>query len=161
MREDIRQFLPTLTIFRGLADHEIDRVCSLINIREFAANEIIAHQGDLATTMFIIGIGRCQVTLTPENQDERIVLAELTAGDCIGEMALVDIQPRSASITAVESSTLLELSNMDFLTIYDWNVSTYALMLNNLCREISRRLRKANQRIATLSGSSIDESSVS
>jgi CRP/FNR family cyclic AMP-dependent transcriptional regulator len=161
MRDDLRQLLPSLAVFRGLVDHEIEKVCSLIATREFAANEVIANQGDLATSMFIIGRGRCQITLAPEGDDHPIILAELGVGDSIGEMALVDIQPRSATITALEPSLLFGLSNMDFLTIYEWNIPTYALMLNNICREISRRLRKANQRICALTESANDESPLS
>ena len=161
MRDSLRQLLPSLAVFRGLTEHEIDTICPLISTRECTPNEVIASQGDLATTMFIIGRGRCQVTLAPEGDGHPVILAELTVGDCIGEMALVDIQPRSATITAIEPSLLLGLSNMDFLKIYELNISTYALMLNNICREISRRLRKANQRIGALTKSATGESPLS
>jgi CRP-like cAMP-binding protein len=158
MRDDLRQLLPSLAVFRGLADREIDKVCTLISTQEFAPNEVISDQGDLATAMFIIVKGRCQVTLAPDgDNDPTIILAELEAGDSIGEMALVDIQPRSATITAMEPALLFVLSNMDFLKIYEWDKATYALMLNNICREISRRLRKANLRIWALTESATTE----
>lgn len=69
--------------------------------------------------MFIIKISRYQITLTPKNQNKHIVLTKLTTKNYINEITLIDIQPHNTSITTVKSSTLLKLSNINFLTIYN------------------------------------------
>ena len=63
-------------------------------------------------------------------------------------MALIDIQPRSASVRAVEDSVFFCLSNRAFRSLMDWKLKTYTLIILNLAREISRRLRRADALVA-------------
>src|SRR5205814_2721874 len=71
-------------------------------------------------------------------------LARLRAGDEFGEMSLIDIQPRSASVVACVPTELYVLSNMDLLALYEEDLPSYTFFVQNLCRELSRRLRLAN-----------------
>ena len=75
-------------------------------------------------------------------------------GDCFGEMALIDIQPRSASVRSLEDSLLFCFSNRAFGSLRDWNLRTYTLITLNLAREISRRLRRTDALLAEFAESS-------
>jgi CRP/FNR family cyclic AMP-dependent transcriptional regulator len=138
------ELLSDLPIFRGLSSDELDMVSQLLRSVRFTAGEVVALQGEVTSTMYIIAEGTCQVSMNIEEDDAPYVLAELEAGECIGEMALVEIQPRSATISAMTDVSLLSLTNADFLTLYEENLHTYSMILLNVSRDISRRLRRAN-----------------
>ena len=144
------EFLAEITIFRGLNTSEVALVLHLLERETYEANEIIARQGDEARHLYIVETGECEVSIQTERNTDSHIIAKFGPADCLGEMALIDIQPRSATITARVSTSVLTLSNQAFLSIYESNPATYALILNNICREISRRLRQTNIRLATI-----------
>ncbi len=79
------------------------------------------------------------------------VLRHLRQGDCFGEMALMDLFPRSASIRAVTPCTAIQLSTVSFHNIYDMDLEQFALIQMNMGREISRRLRVADEQLFRVS----------
>jgi CRP-like cAMP-binding protein len=82
---------------------------------------------------------------------EQVSLAIFGKGDTIGEMELIDIQPRSASVRALENVLTLSLSHQDIYQIYKNNRNAFTMLVLNIAREISRRLR----RMDALVGSSL------
>jgi serine/threonine-protein kinase len=75
--------------------------------RAYAPGEIIIQEGDVGNEAYMIASGTCRAFRTVENQKE--VLATMTAGDVFGEMALLLYEPRAASVEAVDDVTLLVL----------------------------------------------------
>jgi CRP-like cAMP-binding protein len=75
------------------------------------------------------------------------LLRTLERGDCFGEMALIDLQPRSASVRAIEDCEAIRLSAANLYQVYEKNVEQFTMIQMNLGREISRRLRDADERI--------------
>jgi CRP-like cAMP-binding protein len=69
-------------------------------------------------------------------------------GDTFGEMELIDIQPCAATVRAIDPTTTLTLSNRDLYSISKNDMKTYALLIMNLAREISRRLRATDDMVA-------------
>ncbi|MFW5690077.1 MAG: cyclic nucleotide-binding domain-containing protein, partial [Spirochaetota bacterium] len=82
-------------------------------------------------------------------------LTIMHTGDTFGEMELIDIQPCAASVRAVEPTDTLSLSNRDLYKVSKIDMKTYALLVMNLAREISRRLRRADEML--VGSSSEDE----
>lgn len=78
----------------------------------------------------------------------KINLVRLEAGASFGEMELIDIQARSANVTAVSSGTALTLRNHELFRLYHDDLDLFARLVLNLAREISRRLRVTTQRLA-------------
>ena len=137
-----------MPIFGGLTDAELDKVVSLSTEVEASAGEFIVRQGELASELFVIRQGSVEVLFDVEDVEDERLLSHLEVGDCFGEMALIDIQPRSASVRALEDSVFFCLSNRAFRSLIEWNLKTYTLIILNLAREISRRLRRADARMA-------------
>ncbi len=148
MNETLRAILPRLPIFGGLSEDELERIAGLLKTHHFEDREVIAVEGDIGTQMFIVGSGGIRVTHDGGEGNAPFVLAELEVGDCVGEMALIEIKPRSATIRAHGAVELFSLSNADFLHLYATNLQTYTLVVLNVARELSRRLRKANEVIS-------------
>jgi CRP-like cAMP-binding protein len=62
-------------------------------------------------------------------------------------MALIDMSPRSASVIALEDCSAIRLTNADLFRVYRADLEQFALIQMNLARELSRRLRIANERL--------------
>jgi CRP/FNR family cyclic AMP-dependent transcriptional regulator len=148
--------LRQMPIFGGLSDEELDKIVSLATSVEAPRGTVLVREGDLAKELFVIQQGTVEVIAAVDEEHER-VLAELSAGDCFGEMALIDIQPRSASVRALEDTMLLSLSNGAFRSLSQWKLETYTLVTLNLAREISRRLRNADALLAEFARRHPDE----
>jgi CRP-like cAMP-binding protein len=66
-------------------------------------------------------------------------------GDCVGEMALMDLFPRSASVRALSDCTAIRLTPQDLLRLFETDVEQFAMIQMNLGREVSRRLRHTDE----------------
>jgi CRP-like cAMP-binding protein len=141
-RDQAKGFLHQVPIFGGLPETALQRLLELMRLRVCAPGQVICAEGDPAREMFIVHTGGVEVR--KRAHDGEACLARLRAGDEFGEMSLIDIQPRSASVVACEPTELYVLSNMDLLTLYEEDLPSYAFFLQNMCREMCRRLRLAN-----------------
>lgn len=103
------------------------------------------REGEAASAMFVLESGRVAVVKRRDGVDRR--LRELSAGDCFGEMALIDMSPRSASVIAIEDCSAIRLTNADLHRVYQADLEQFALIQMNIARELSRRLRIANERL--------------
>jgi CRP-like cAMP-binding protein len=83
-------------------------------------------------------------------------VAVLGPGDWFGEMSIVDIQPRSATVRALAPARLIRLSAADLDALYRHDVRSYAIIVLNLARELSRRLRVADGILADLIANVMD-----
>jgi CRP-like cAMP-binding protein len=112
------------------------------------ANDVTAKKGDFffrendqGSSMFVLEEGRVVVLKSwgGETKD----LAYLNRGDCFGEMALIDMGARSASIQATEDCTAIELSINSLHALFQHDLEQFTIIQMNMSREVCRRLRKA------------------
>jgi CRP/FNR family transcriptional regulator, cyclic AMP receptor protein len=87
-------------------------------------------------------------------REHRVAL--LGPGDCFGEMSLIDVQPRSATVRAVAPSRVLQVNSEDFDRLYRQDLKSYALVTLNIARDLSRRLRVADRILADIASSVVD-----
>lgn len=76
-----------------------------------------------------------------------VKLTRLGPGDFFGEMTLTEMQPRSASVVAEVDAKLLELRAADLYRLYKQDLKAYVLVVQNINRELCRRLRRTNERL--------------
>jgi CRP-like cAMP-binding protein len=81
--------------------------------KEYADEEIICRQGEPGDCMYVIQSGH--VTVLREENDVEVVVGELGTGDVVGEMAIFDKQPRSATVRSKDRSRILTLDKRAFL----------------------------------------------
>src|SRR5437867_2117561 len=103
--------LRSLEIFRTIPQPELAKIASILKEREIAAGEDIIREGEMGTSMFIIVEGRVRVHLQGRQ------VAVLGSGSSFGELAALDPEPRSASVTALTESLLLELDGQELYTL--------------------------------------------
>ncbi len=153
---DLMNWLPSIAIFGGLGEDTLERLINKLGIHRLEDNEEVCHQGDSGRSMFLVREGEAVVYRDDDN-GERVKLVRLGPGEFFGEMTLIDIQKRSATVVVSRPSILLSLSNRDLYQLYQEDVGGYVMILQNLCRELSRRLRVTNARLQDLAADSDDE----
>jgi CRP-like cAMP-binding protein len=79
-----------------------------------------------------------------------IPMSRLSPGDFFGEMTLIEMQNRSASVVAESPTLLYELTARNLYSYYKADIHAYVLVMQNINRELCRRLRRADNRITEL-----------
>lgn len=133
-------FLNKIHLFNGLKENELSGIAAKLNEKTPSANEVIFERGAKPDGFYLIYKGKVNVTRPRENGTD--FLAFLTAGDYFGEEALFEKRDRSATITAVETSTILFLSKDDFdelLTKYEKLKPNFLVAIKS--RKLARSLR--------------------
>jgi len=139
MYEDV---LAKVDLFSGLNKKELQALARICQERKYKAGTTLVSQGDTGVGLYIITGGKVRITqaLDPDKAEE--VLAEEGPGSVLGEMALLDDLPRSASMVAIEDVTALLLPVWEFRTALQQHPDIAVKLLSVL----SHRLRKAEQR---------------
>lgn len=107
--------------------------------RKFSAGEVIFNEGEAGDEAFMIVSGAVEISLT--SGDKEIVLATLERGQIIGEMALIDNQPRMATAKALKDTTLTIIPQEVFQKRLDWLAGEDRL-ISHLLTVFVDRLRK-------------------
>ena len=105
------------------------------------------HEGDAARDMFVVMAGEMEV-LKKSHHGVEARVALLGPGDWFGEMSILDVQPRSATVRVLAPSRLLRIAAADLDALYRHDVKAYAIIVLNVARELSRRLRVADGLLA-------------
>jgi CRP/FNR family cyclic AMP-dependent transcriptional regulator len=147
--EELKLWLPTIPIFGGLESGTLDRIISMLKVHACQPDEEVCKQGDTGREMFVVREGEV-VVCRDTDTGKRLKVVRMGPGDFFGEMTLIDIQKRSATVVVAKPSLLFSLSNRDLYTLYQQDVPGYVMVLQNLCRELSRRLRATNSRLQSM-----------
>jgi CRP-like cAMP-binding protein len=102
-------------LFSDLTAEEFVDVAIMLVRRAEKAGTMIVREGDPGDSMFIVSTG--EVDATREDAGRQVKLATLSDGDFFGEMAVLSGEPRTATVTTVRNTELLELSRNDLQTI--------------------------------------------
>jgi CRP-like cAMP-binding protein len=140
-------FLRGIPIFEGVPAPVIERFAQGLEVRRCEPGALLFKEGDASRELFIVLGGELEVMKrSKRGRDARIAVVGM--GDSIGEMSIVDDQPRSATVMAVSPSQLMRLGADDLARLAETDLRSYATILHNVAREISRRLRVADGIIA-------------
>jgi CRP/FNR family cyclic AMP-dependent transcriptional regulator len=137
--------LQQMAIFGGVSDETMEFLLPQARIAQAAAGSRFFEEGDAATGLFVLLEGR--VAIRRHWNHREMLVQELRPGDCFGEMALLDLGPRSASVHALEDSAALELSAEMLHALFERDPRQFALIQMNIARELSRRLRSTFDRL--------------
>src|SRR5213083_3606649 len=124
---------------------ELERVAEITRERSYPRNSVILFEDDPGDALYVVAQGQVKVVLIGEDGRE-VILSVMGEGEFFGEMALVDDEPRSAHVIAMEDSTLLVLRREDFQGILKQTPSIALALL----RELSRRLRRVDEKVGSL-----------
>lgn len=127
-------------IFRELRDDFLVRLSATMEELSFPAKHTIVKQGDEGRSLYVLATGKVRVHI-----GEREII-KLKKEDCFGEMAVLDAEPRSASVTTLEPCNCLMLTQQQLYEAID---ETPGIAVN-IIRLLSRRIRELNQQVNAL-----------
>jgi CRP/FNR family cyclic AMP-dependent transcriptional regulator len=149
--------LQKIFLFQDIKEDELHRVLERTSLREFPAGTAIIQEGDPGDSLFIMAAGEVEITkrltlVLDEDTPKERVMIRLKAEDGVyfGEMALLESETRSATVTALTDCSLLELHQKDFLELIDQYPAMGVKLLLRLAQILSRHLRKTNQDVVKL-----------
>lgn len=150
------KFLYSHSLFGGLTEIELEKIKTYFKEEHYTAGDIILHEGEPNNRIFFIISGNVSIIknhdhsrkIENELDNDSIVLSQFTSGDTFGEMELIDIQPCAASVRADSDTIVYTFTNNDLYQLSKWNQKTHTMIIMNLAREISRRLRVTNESLS-------------
>jgi CRP-like cAMP-binding protein len=146
--------LSRISVFGGLTPETLDFLMERAEHVAVASGDVFFRQGEPGGALYILTRGTAEVLKTSgtEASKGRVVrVAELEAGECFGEVSLLAVMPRSATVAALDDCDALRLRYTDLHALYEHDVRQFALLIMNLGREVARRLWTADQMLLDFS----------
>ena len=144
MQEARIELLKRMPIFGGIRTEVLQFLLALCPIVSTPANEFFFREHDQGNSMFVLEMGKVAVL---KSWDGRDYLLQSLKEALLGEMAVMDHCPRSASVRAVEDCIAIRISAANLYNVYAYDLKQFALIQMNMGREVCRRLREANNRL--------------
>jgi CRP/FNR family transcriptional regulator len=138
--------LARVDLFSGLRKKELTEVAKCCREARYSPGSVLISQGEKGSGLFILTKGTVRITRTNSPDGAEEVLGTAGMADIIGEMALLDDMPRSATVTAVDDVSALVLPFGEFRRIFRYILSTDPDVALDMMAVLSRRLRKVEQR---------------
>lgn len=142
---DIVEVLRKVPLFSGLQTEDLQTLSSIVTRKEFGKKETLFHQGDPGDEFMILTEGSVKVELM-NTEGKELTLTILTPFQFLGELALLDDVPRSATVISMEQSVLLSLNKRDFARILE----SFPRMSIPMLRQLTRRVRVLTDDIASM-----------
>ncbi|MFH0736263.1 MAG: Crp/Fnr family transcriptional regulator [bacterium] len=139
-------FLKYVPIFSELPDETIEKISQVGSKKLYKRDTVVMMEEDAGSALFIIVEGKVKVGRT-SNDGREVILSILAESDFFGEMAILDGQSRSATVTALEDSELFIVQRNQFLDL----LQQHPEIAISLLQELTRRLRGADIKIKSLS----------
>jgi CRP-like cAMP-binding protein len=148
---DLRNF----GLFGAMPESVLEHLAENLKLVEVPPGTFIFREGDDANSMFVVLQGDMEVLKKSKSGTDARV-AVLGPGDWFGEMGVIDVQPRSASVMTVSPARFLKITSADLDRLYRFDVKAYSIIVLNIAREMSRRLRVADGILADLIANVVD-----
>jgi CRP-like cAMP-binding protein len=129
------------SLFGGLLKEQIDKILPLLEKESYEAGDNIIVEGYRNDKLRFI-IDGCVAVVK-----QGVILSEFGEREVFGEMEVLDIMPSAATIRALSATQVMAISNKALHEIYKVDIQSFALLIMNLSRDLSRRLRKLDEKM--------------
>ncbi len=148
MRETHLKLLQSMPIFGGVDETALDFLLERAPLISVKKREYFFREGEHGASMFVLTHGK--VAVLRKWNGVKHPIKYFNQGDCFGEMALIDLGRRTASVQALESCIAIKLSSETLMRLYQRDTKQFSIIYMNIGRELSRRLRQADARLFRL-----------
>lgn len=137
--------LRNIPLFSSFSEAQLGSLLNYAQFRKYPRGTYIVRAGEETDALYIILSGRVKV-LIPNEEGREVILTTMGPNEFFGEMGMLDDQPRSASVEAVEPCEMLRISKAGFMETLRNNFDAAMLIIRNLVRH----LREADRKIESL-----------
>jgi CRP/FNR family cyclic AMP-dependent transcriptional regulator len=140
----MRVMLQSVPIFAGLDEDALNLLWERATESQAAAHSVIVREGESGNRFYLVGHGTVRVCKNL-GQPTEVELARFGTSDFFGEMCILETLPRCASVQALVDTTLYSLNSLTFLHLYELMPRQYSILVLNIARDLSRRLRRVDE----------------
>ncbi|MBM3734466.1 MAG: cyclic nucleotide-binding domain-containing protein [Acidobacteria bacterium] len=143
---EMKQLLQRVDYFKGLDGKALDRLADAAILRNYPAGEVIVKQGETGLGLYVITRGRVRVEKEMPNGQPPLKLNELPTKEtsAFAEMAVIDNQPRSATVRSIEETECILLTRDSMTKL----MQKYPEIAVGIARDLAQKLRAANDLLA-------------
>ncbi|MBI9088544.1 MAG: cyclic nucleotide-binding domain-containing protein [Desulfobacterium sp.] len=139
--------LKCVSVFKDLSNDELDRIKIYVSEETFKKGTTLFKEGMRGGVMYIVKSG--EIEIFQKARPSEISLAKLKAGSFVGEMSMIDDEPRSASARISANAVLLIITKASFREIITKNAESGNKILLSFLKMLSTRLRDTNKKVLT------------
>jgi len=142
-------------LFIGVDSEAFNKFAQVASYREYQPGEVIIEEGEQKDAIMVIEKGQVEVfkgDLSLYDDDQKIAtisgdrkFCDVFRGDILGEMSLIDVEPASATVRAVTEVGIWSMKREDFAAVLRKDLTAYIVIITNIARILSRRLRDAGK----------------
>jgi CRP-like cAMP-binding protein len=140
----VKHLLCKVPIFAGLDDNALTIFLEHAERRSVPAGGVVAREGEVSNCMYVIETGEVRIIKNLDTPDA-VQLAVLGPGEFFGEMCILETLPRSATGQAAGPATVVSVASSAFYHLYRRMPKQHSILLLNLARDLSRRLRHLDE----------------
>jgi CRP-like cAMP-binding protein len=148
--EDVVKLLTHVPVFSTLVEDDLQRIAEVVVPRVFESGEVVFREGDASDTCYIVREGHARAVRT-HGDGRTITLATFGPGDIFGELAMFEDELRSATVEALERTSVVGVLGPDMRRLMTEHPSIAA----RLVIALGRRLRESNERLSRQSFSTV------
>ena len=137
-----------MPLFGGLTESSLNYLMDRSRIECFEPGDWLFQETDSSDCMYVLEKG--MVSIYKEFEGKSYELNKLGVGDCVGEMSLLDLRPRSASVKVLTSCRAIYISAALLHKFHRHDLSQFTMLNLNMAREVVRRLRTADHELFRL-----------
>jgi CRP/FNR family transcriptional regulator len=137
------ELLGRVPVFSTLEEADLQRIAQLAVPRSFETGQVVFREGDRSDTCYVVHFGRARA-VHDHGDGRTITLATFGPGDIFGELALFEDERRSATVEALESTSVLAVLGPDMRRL----MAEHPQIAMRLLIALARRLRESNERLA-------------
>ncbi|MGA2163994.1 MAG: Crp/Fnr family transcriptional regulator [Solirubrobacteraceae bacterium] len=140
---EIVELLGRVPVFSTLEETDLQRIAQLAVPRSFETGQVVFREGDRSDTCYVVHFGRARA-VHDHGDGRTITLATFGPGDIFGELALFEDERRSATVEALEPTSVLAVLGPDMRRL----MAEHPQIAMRLLIALARRLRESNERLA-------------
>lgn len=144
----VAQLVKGCPLFHEIFEDEVEEIIQDCMVATFQPGDLIIKQGDSSSDICVILSGSAEVFVN--KNENRIPIVKLNRGDLFGELVLINETQRTADIEATEETEVLVITSEHFFSFFNKKPQIFALMVLNVTRLITKRLKGSNQKIEDL-----------
>ena len=148
-----QEFLQQIPIFEKLSQSDYEVLGKLWKSRRLRKGEVLFRIGELGSSMVVIEEGNIEISVPVENEKKEMQISVLHEGEFVGELALIDGFPRTATARALEDCRVQEMRRDDFVGFLLERPTVAISMMS----EIGKRLRSTNELVQSLASKNVNE----